>query len=175
MTRRGLLSPVAAQRRPVSARSPALLDQGPTDEDFTDADGGPVLDADDPGDAEQARLRRRAAAHGQFASCISGLIQGNTARRDDLRRRLAVLRVPGGPPSAAGAAAAVEQEIQVLERIIAWQAGTAGWHLGEARRLRGLAGRASGTEGPAALAAPGRTISSEITRQPDGCGQAGGA
>jgi hypothetical protein len=86
--------------------------------------------------------------HGQVAHWISGLMQGNAASCDDLRRRLAVLRVPGGPLSAAGTAAMVEQEIRALERIIAWQAMTAGWHLGEARRLRDLAGRAKGAGRP---------------------------
>jgi hypothetical protein len=174
MTRRGLLYPGAAQSPPASAGRPALLEQGPAHEDYATADGVTVLDADDPGDAERARLRRKAGVHTQVAGWISGLIEGNTASCGDLRRRLAVLRVPGAPPSAARAAAAVEQEIQMLDRIIAHQARTAGWHLGEARRLRGLAGRASETEGPAALAVPGRTISGETTRQPDG-GQAGGA
>ena len=63
------------------------------------------------------------------ADRISKFMQGNAASCGDLRRRLAVLRFPGGPPSAAGAAAAGEQEIQALERITALQAGTAGWHL----------------------------------------------
>ena len=175
MTRRSLLYPSAAQGPPAGTGRPALLEQGPAYEDSATADGVMVLDADDPGDAERVRLRRKASVHTRVASWISGLIEGNTASCGDLRRRLAVLRFPGAPPSAARAAAAVEQEIQILERIIAWQAGTAGWHLSEARRLRGLSGRASGTEGPAALAVPGWTISGETTRQPGGCGQAGGA
>lgn len=171
MTRHGLLSPGAAQGRARETQDTRRRRAGPVYEDPAAADSAAALDADDLGDAEQARLRRRAGVHSQVASWISGLMQGNTASCDDLRRRLAALRVPGGPPSAA----AVEQEIQALERIIAWQAGTAGWHLGEARRLRDLAGRANRPEGPAAAAAPGRTISGDTTRQPDGCGQAGGA
>jgi hypothetical protein len=62
---------------------------------------------------------------------------------------------PGGPLSAAGAAAVVEQEIQALERIIARQARTAGWHLGEARRLRDLAGRSKGAGRPCRRAGTG--------------------
>jgi hypothetical protein len=42
-------------------------------------------------------------------------------------------------------------------------------------RLRELAGRVNGTEDPAAAPAPGQTISGQTTRQPGGCGQAGGA
>lgn len=69
----------------------------------------------------------------------------------------------------------VELELQALERIIGWQARTVASHLGEARRLRDLAGHSNGPEGPAAALAPGQTISGETTPQPGGCGQAGGA
>lgn len=133
------------------------------------ADSAAVPGADDPGGAEQARLWRKACVHSQVARWIFGLMQGNTASCDDLQWRLAVLRVSGGPPSAAGGTS------RALERIITWQAGTAGWHLGEARRLRDPAGRVIRPEGPAAAAAPGRKISADTTRQPDGCGHAGGA
>jgi hypothetical protein len=175
MTRHSLLSPGAAQGHAREPRDTRRRRTGPAYEDPVAADGAAAPGPGDPGGAEQARLRRKAGVHGQVPHWISGLMQGNVASCDDLRRRLAVLRVPGGPLSAAGAAAMVKQEIQALERIIAWQAGTAGWHLGEARRLRDLAGRANRPEGPAAAAAPGRTISGETTRQPGGCGQAGGA
>ncbi len=167
MTRHSLLSPGAAQE----LRDTRPRRAGPVYEDPAAADSAAAPGADDPGDAEQTRLRRRAGVHSQVASWISGLMQGNTASCDDLRRRRAALRVPGGPPSAA----AVEQEIQALERITAWQDRTVTWHPGETRRLRDLAGRANRPEGPAAPAAPGRTISGETTRQPGGCGQAGGA
>jgi hypothetical protein len=52
--------------------------------------------------------------HGQVASWTSELTLGNTARCEDLRQRRAALRVPGGPP----AAAAHEQEIETLDRIV---------------------------------------------------------
>jgi hypothetical protein len=175
MTRHGLLSPGAAQGHAWDPQDTRRRRTGPAHKDPVAAGGAAAPGPGDPGGAEQARLRRKAGVHGQIAHRISGLMQGNAARCDDLRRRLAVLRVPGGPPSAARAAAVVEQEIQALERIIAWQAGTAGWHLGEARRLRDLAGGQRGPEGPAAAPAPGRTISGETTRQPGGCGQAEGA
>jgi hypothetical protein len=85
------------------------------------------------------------------------------------------MRFPGAPASAPGAAAVVELEVQALERIIGWEARTVASHLGEARRLRDLAGHLNGPEGPAATLAPGQTISGETTPQPGGCGQAGGA
>jgi hypothetical protein len=77
----------------------------------------------------------RRACIARFANWISALTPGNAASRADLRR-LAARWAPGAPPSAAEAAAAVEQEVQALERIIARQARAAGWHLGEAGRLR---------------------------------------
>lgn len=57
----------------------------------------------------------------------------------------------------------------------AWQSGTAGWRLGEARRLRDLAGRATGPDGPAAAPAPDRTITDETALRSGDRGQAGGA
>jgi len=60
--------------------------------------------------------------------------------------------------------------IQTLEQIIVWQAGPAAWHLGEARPLGDLAGRASEPEGPAAAPTTGQTISGETTPQWGGGG-----
>jgi hypothetical protein len=128
MTRHGLLFSRAAQGAARELRDTRHWREGPAVEDPAAADGAAALDADDPADAERARLRCKAGVHSQVASWISGLV-----------------------------------------------AGTAGWHLGEARRLRELAGRVNGTEGPAAAPAPGQTISGQTTRQPGGCGQAGGA
>ncbi len=88
---------------------------------------------------------------------------GRTTQR---RQRLAGLSVPGAVP---------EREIATLDRIIAWQIRTAGWHLGEARRLRGQAGRVNGTDDPPAASAPGQAINAETARQPGGRGQTGGA
>jgi hypothetical protein len=102
-------------------------------------------------------------------------MQGNIASRGDLRRRLAALRFPGAPTSAARAAAVIEPEVQTLERIIAWQARTVASHLGEARRLRNLAEHLNGPEDTATALAPGQAINGETTPQPDGCSQAEGA
>ena len=143
MTRLGLLLPGAAQE-PQDARQ---WRAGPAYSDSAAAGGAAAFDPDDPSGAERARLRRKAGAHSHAGSWISGLMQGKVASRDDLRR-LAALRVPCAPPSAAEAAVGVEQEVQVLERIIARQARTAGWHLGEGRRPRDLAGRAKGAGRP---------------------------
>ena len=93
--------------------------------------------------------------HSQVASWISGLMQGNTASCVISGGGWQSCGFPARPPSAAGAAAAVEQEVRALERIIAWQARAAGWHLGEARRLRDLAGRAKGAERPCRRAGTG--------------------
>ena len=53
---------------------------------------------------------------------------------------LAALRVSGGPP----AAAALEPEIETLDRIITWQVKTVKWHLAEGRRLRDKPERITG-------------------------------
>jgi hypothetical protein len=53
---------------------------------------------------------------------------------------LAALRVSGGPP----AAAALEPEIETLDRIITWQVKTVNWHLAEGRRLRDKPERITG-------------------------------
>jgi len=139
----------------------------------------PVISAavggNDPVAAERARLRRKASVHGQVAIQISGLMQDNAARCEDLRQRLTALRAAGGLPDASAAAAALGREIQVLDRIIAWQARTVDWHLGEARRLRDQARRVNGPEDPAAAPAPGQTIDAETARRPGGRGQTGEA
>ena len=128
-------------------------------------------DGNDPAARERARLRRKASMHGQVASWISELTQGNTARCEDLRQRLAALRVLGGSP----AGAALEQEIATLDRIVAWQLKTVDWHLAEACRLRDQEARINGPGDPAAAPVPGQTINAETARQPGGCGQTGGA
>ena len=92
-------------------------------------------------DSAGRALSRKAGMHSQIAVRVSELIQGNAAEREDLRRRLAVLEVPGGPPIAAASAAALTHEIATLDRIIAWQARTAAWHVSEARRLWDAAAR----------------------------------
>lgn len=94
--------------------------------------------ASEPDSADRARLLRTAAMHGQAAVRVGELIAGNAAQREDLLRRLAVLRVLGGTPAGAGAAE-LEREVVTLGRIIAWQARTAAWHRSEAGRLRDLA------------------------------------
>ncbi len=53
---------------------------------------------------------------------------------------LAALRVSGGQPTAA----ALEQEIETLDRIITWQVKTVNWHLAEGRRPRDKPERITG-------------------------------
>jgi hypothetical protein len=85
---------------------------------------------------------------------ISALMQGNIGERDDIRQRLAGLRFPGGHPadgsltSQTSACASLQQEIEVLDRIIAWQLKTIDWHLEEDRRLRAQATRTTGPQAP---------------------------
>ena len=104
MTRRSLWPPDAAQGAARELRDARHQLADPAYEDSPAADSARVLDADDPGSAEQERLRRKAGVHSQVASWICELMQGNIASRGDLRRRLAALRFPGAPASAAGAA-----------------------------------------------------------------------
>jgi hypothetical protein len=149
MTRLGLLLPGAAQELQDARHRRAA----PAYEDSAAAGGAAAFDAGDPGGAERARLRRKAGVHGHVASWICGLMQATPPAA-----MICGSWQPCGfpaPPSAAGAAVAVEREVQALERIIAWQARTAGWHLGEARRLRDLAGWAKGAGRPCRRAGTG--------------------
>ncbi len=68
MTRHGLLAPGAAQGRAREPRDTRPRRAGPVYEGPAAADSAAALDADDPGDAEQTRLRRRAGVHSQVAS-----------------------------------------------------------------------------------------------------------
>jgi hypothetical protein len=109
--------------------------------------GSSALDEDGRNSAERARLLRKACVHGQVAVQISEIMQGNVAKRENLRQRLAGLRPPGdqaAPGSATGTSppsASLRHEIEVLDRIIAWHMKTIGWHQEEERRLRDQATR----------------------------------
>jgi len=102
------------------------------------------------GSAVQARLLQKANAHEWMAAQISGLMQGNVARSEDLRRlagslRPAVQLTDGSRGGRPPARASLRDEIEMLDRIIAWQAKTISWHRDEGRLLReqaaGMRGR----------------------------------
>jgi hypothetical protein len=109
--------------------------------------GSSALDEDGHNSTERARQLRKACVYGQVAVQISEIMQGNVAKREDLRQRLAGLQPPGdqaAPGSATGNSspgASLRHEIEVLDRIIAWQVKTIDWHLKEERRLRDQANR----------------------------------
>lgn len=111
--------------------------------------GGPAPEEEDHSSAERARLLRKASAHERVATQISELMQGNVTRSEDLRRLAAVLRPAGQQPGGSGggplpAGASLGNEIEVLDRIIAWQIKTISWHADEGRRLREQAARIRG-------------------------------
>jgi hypothetical protein len=96
--------------------------------------------------AEQARLLRKANAHRWVATQISELMQGNVARNEELRRLAGFLppadqHADGSGGGRLPASASLRNEIEVLDRIIAWQTKTISWHMDEGRRLREQAAR----------------------------------
>jgi len=112
-----------------------------------------ALDEEDHDRAERARLLRKANAHERVATQISDLMQGNVARIEDLR--LLARLVPPADQHARGsggsrlpAGGSLRNEIEVLDRIIAWQIKTISWHADEGRRLRQEAARIRGRQAP---------------------------
>ncbi len=122
--------------------------------------GSSGLDGYGRAGARRARLLRKAAVHGQVVIQVSALMQGNIGERDDIRQRLACLRLPGdgSVTSQASARASLRQEIEVLNRIIAWQLKTIDWHAEEDRRLRAQATRMRGPQAPPVTAPQAETI-----------------
>ena len=115
--------------------------------------GSPAPEEEGHGNAERTRLLRNASAHEWVATQISELMQGNVARSEDLRRLAALLRPAGGSERGPlPASASLRNEIEVLDRIIAWQIKTISWHRDEGRRLGEQAARirVRGTIGDAA-------------------------
>lgn len=111
---------------------------------------------DGQGSAVQARLLRKASAHEWMAAQVTQLMQGNVARSEDLRRlagsmRPAVQLAEGSRGSRLPAPPSPRDEIEMLDRIVAWQTKTISWHRNEGRLLReqaaGLRRRARGDWG----------------------------
>jgi hypothetical protein len=121
-------------------------------------------DGNDRAGARRARLLRKAAVHGQVVIRISALMQGNIGERDDIRQRLAGLHPmvitpdDGSVTSQASTRASLQQEIEVLNRIIGWQLRTIDWHTEEDRRLRAQATRIGGPQAPPVTAPQAETI-----------------
>lgn len=102
------------------------------------------------GAAVRSQLIRKASAHERMAAQISELMQGNVARSEDLRRLAGSLRPAVQLAEYSGGGrlptrASVRDEIEMLDRIIAWQTKTISWHTDEGRFLReqaaGIPGR----------------------------------
>ena len=102
--------------------------------------GSSAQEEDGHGSAERARLLRKASAHAWMAAQISELMQGNVARSEDLRRLAGTLQAAdqhadGSRGGRLPGRASPRDEIQMLERIIAWQSKAISWHRDEGRRL----------------------------------------
>ncbi len=111
--------------------------------------GSSAPDEEGHDSAERARLLRKASAHAWMAAQISGLMRGNVARSEDLRRlagslRLADHHADGSRGGRLPARASLQDEIKMLDRIIACQIKTISWHRDEGRRLREQAARIRG-------------------------------
>lgn len=119
-------------------------------------------DEEDHDSAEWARLLRKANAHERVATQISDLMRGNIARSEDLRLLARLVRpadqhARGSGASRLPAGASLRNEIEVLDRIIAWQIKTISWHADEGRRLRRQAVRIRERQAPGDAADPEMT------------------
>jgi hypothetical protein len=99
-----------------------------------------ATDDNPPVSPQQPRLRRKASAHRKAAFQLFELMQGSSARFEELWRQLPG-RLPAARRTPPRPAAAREREIQ--------QTRTPDWHLREARRRRDEAARAHRPEDPA--------------------------